>query len=290
VKFSVRQILASAAGAVTAAFIASLFGVNGTIVGVAVGSMVATFGTALVAQSLERTQTAMKQVVVRVPDRSNLLRRFGGTRAIGATESAPTETTPLAEGSTTTTGHSDDTVQVEITPPALDHDTEVVPVTAMLPAELVAGLAAGFPTEEVDGAAAPAGPATSAKRNIRWPLIWATAGGVFVLSLAFVTVVELIAGQPLTNLFGGHTKSHSPSVGQIFGPGPVTTTSTTVPPTSTTSSTSTSTTSTSSTTTTTVPGETTTTNGGSATTTSTTSGSATTTTAGSTTTTNAAGG
>jgi hypothetical protein len=39
VRFSFRQILASAAGAVIAARIASSLGVTGTIIGVAVGSM-----------------------------------------------------------------------------------------------------------------------------------------------------------------------------------------------------------------------------------------------------------
>jgi len=42
VKFSFRQILASAGGAVLAALIASAFGVKGTIVGVAIGSAAAT--------------------------------------------------------------------------------------------------------------------------------------------------------------------------------------------------------------------------------------------------------
>ena len=67
VKFSIRQILASTAGAVIAAIIASTFGVKGTIVGVAIGSAAATIGTALVAQSIERGHEAVKQVVVRAP-------------------------------------------------------------------------------------------------------------------------------------------------------------------------------------------------------------------------------
>ena len=78
-KFSARQILASAAGAVIAAVIASAFGVKGTIVGVAIGSAAATFGTALVAQSIERGHEAVKQVVVRAPESSPLLRKLGGT-------------------------------------------------------------------------------------------------------------------------------------------------------------------------------------------------------------------
>lgn len=85
-KFSFRQILASASGAVLAAVIASLFGVKGTIVGVAIGSAAATFGTTFVAQSIERGHDAMKQVVVRVPDGSTLLRRLGGTKSVGETD------------------------------------------------------------------------------------------------------------------------------------------------------------------------------------------------------------
>ncbi len=82
-KFSFRQILASVAGAVLAALIASSFGVTGTIVGVAIGSAAATIGSALVSQSIERGHKAVKQVVVRVPEgsTSTLLRRLGGTGA-----------------------------------------------------------------------------------------------------------------------------------------------------------------------------------------------------------------
>ena len=87
-KFSVRQILASAAGAVIAAVIASTFGVKGTIIGVAIGSAAATLGTALVAQSIERGQEAVKQVVVRAPESSTLLRKLGATGASGDADSS----------------------------------------------------------------------------------------------------------------------------------------------------------------------------------------------------------
>ena len=80
-KFSIRQILASTAGAVIAAVIASIFGVKGTIVGVAIGSAAATMATAFVAQSIERGHQAVKQVVVRAPETSTLLRKLGGTGA-----------------------------------------------------------------------------------------------------------------------------------------------------------------------------------------------------------------
>ena len=103
-KFSIRQILASTAGAVIAAVVASVFGVKGTIVGVAIGSAAATFGTALVAQSIERGHEAVKQVVVRAPDSSPLLRRLGATGSGGGAstsvdDSAPTEVTAASGAS-----------------------------------------------------------------------------------------------------------------------------------------------------------------------------------------------
>ena len=96
-KFSYRQILASAAGAVLAAVIASVFGVKGTIVGVAIGSIAATTGTALAFQSMRCTHKAVKQVVVQAPE-SSLLRRLGGTNAAGVTESTPGESSALDRG------------------------------------------------------------------------------------------------------------------------------------------------------------------------------------------------
>ena len=104
-KFSFRQILASTAGAVIAAIVASSFGVKGTIIGVAIGSAAATMGTALVAQSIDRGHEAVKQVVVRVPETSTLLRKLGGTGVSGpsassvTTSSAPTEVVRQPPGS-----------------------------------------------------------------------------------------------------------------------------------------------------------------------------------------------
>ena len=60
-----------------AAVIASSFGVKGTIVGVAIGSAAATIGTAFVAQSIDRGHEAVKQVAVRAPETSTLLRKLG---------------------------------------------------------------------------------------------------------------------------------------------------------------------------------------------------------------------
>jgi hypothetical protein len=218
-KLSYRQILASAGGAVLSAVIASIFGVKGTIVGVAIGSIAATMGTVLIFQSIERTNSAVKQVVVRVPDSSKLLRRLGGTKAAGVTWSVPdSDSVPHEE---TGTG----TVQA---PGSVESATEQIPVPPR-----------------------PLGP----RPNLSWRVIAGTIAGVFVFSLLFLTVVELIAGRPLADLFG-HAGGGT-TVEKIFESPPTTlpppTTSTTTSTTTTTSSTSTA----SSSTTTSVPRSTT---------------------------------
>ena len=112
-KFSFRQILASVGGAVIAAIIASTFGVKGTIVGVAIGSAAATIGTALVAQSIERGQQAVKQVVVRAPDSSSLLRKLGATGLSGDAASSVDASSAPTEA--VATGGAAETVEMEST-------------------------------------------------------------------------------------------------------------------------------------------------------------------------------
>jgi hypothetical protein len=268
VKFSFRQIFASAGGAVLAAVIASFFGVKGTIVGVAIGSAAATFGTAFVAQSIDRGHKAVQQVVVRVPDTSHLLRRLGGTGAAGVTT---TETTTAAR-------QSEETTPTEV----------VVPFATELPTEVVAALMAESSTEVATPLAAEpqtevimtseAALAPVQRRGVRWPIIAGTVAIVFVVSLVFVTAVELVAGRPLADLFGGHVKGDSPSIVRVFKTSPPGTTPTTSTTSTSTTTTSTSTTTTS--TTTTIPGDTTSTtdNGSGTSTTTTTGGDSTTTT------------
>ncbi len=176
-KFSYRQILASAAGAVLAAVIASIFGVTGTIVGVAIGSIAATTGTAVVFQSIERTNRAVKQVVVHVPD-NPVLRRLGGTNASGVTSSESTPASAVHEETASSAAATEATVGESRTSPG--------------PVETSA--------RQVSTSRPPGPPRT----NLPWPQIVVVVVAVFVVSLLFVTVVELIAGRPLADLFG-HT-------------------------------------------------------------------------------------
>ena len=181
-KFSFRQILASTAGAVIAAIIASTFGVKGTIVGVAIGSAAATMATAFVAQSIERGHEAVKQVVVKAPETSTLLRRLGGTGASGDTDthasSAPTEV--VRRGRRT------------IAPPTWHRRPppwrETVEISAVTDAPA---------TERLQATTRPVH-LRSVGRGITWRAIAGTAVIVFVLALLFITAIELISGKPLS--------------------------------------------------------------------------------------------
>jgi hypothetical protein len=164
---------------------------------VAIGSAAATIGTAVVAQSIDRTHTAVRQAVVRAPDTS-LLRRLGGTNVAGTvTESVPEADAPVTEAVTSNEARGDEVPVTEITSPGAR--TAVVP--------------------EVETAA-------EVPRQLNWRVVAVTSLIVFVVVLAIITLVELGAGKPLADLFGG-----SPGNGtSIFGG----TTNTTQPPPSTT--------------------------------------------------------
>ena len=275
-KFSYRQILASAAGAVLSAVIASVFGVKGTIVGVALGSIAATTGTALAFQSIERTNKAVKQVVVRAPETS-LLRRLGGTNAAGITESTPGDSSAPTEETGTSAA----------TAPDAAPETAPEPAPEPAPAGSAATLQMASPSEppEPPASAPPADVAGSRPGGVRWPVVLLLVFGVFVVSLLFVTVVELIAGRPLADLFG-HGGGGT-TVERIFENNPTTTlppptTTTTTTTTSSSTTTSTSTTAPSSSTTTSLGGSTTSTTGPGSTSTTSPSGTSTTTVSGTT--------
>lgn len=280
-KFSVRQILASAAGAVIAALIASSFGVTGTIIGVAIGSMAATLGTTLVSQSIERGQKAVKQAAVRVPEgsASTLLRRMGATGAAGGPTSSvdggptgphPTEvvgavgeeSTEMAAGAAPAdvpATEREHVVREGHDEPAHEDGATTTPTqpTVVLEGAGVVGVTGGA------GVATAAGALGEGRaRRFSWKTLAGTAAIVFILALGLVTAIELIANRATV-----FTPSSPGTPTTTTSNPPATTTSTTTSPTT---SSTTSTTSPRATTSTTAP-STTTTNPSSASTTTTTS-------------------
>jgi hypothetical protein len=204
VKFSIRQILASTAGAVSAAIILSVFGVKGTIVGVAIGSAAATMGTAFVAQSIDRGHQVVKQVAVRAPESSTLLRRLGGTGA-----SRPSASSVDADASSAPTevvgrsgpqgGSAPETIEMGSTAaPAAETERLEISATADTPA-----------TQHLQASTAPmttpgrqAAARRAAPQGFSWRAIAGTVAIVFVLALLFITAIELISGKPLSTIFG----------------------------------------------------------------------------------------
>jgi hypothetical protein len=270
VKFSYRQILASAAGAVIAALIASTFGVAGTIVGVAIGSMAATMGTALVSQSIERGQKVVKQAVVRVPEgpTSTLLRRVGGTGAAGGATSSvdggpkepePTEVVGTVGEETTDAEPTSAFVNATARVKGPAEGAVVAPATARFEAETVP-LPAGAVVEGagVVGVSGGAGVATTATaeeargRRFTWKAFAGTAAIVFLLALGVVTAVGLVANRPTV-----FTPS-SPSASTTTTSTPSTTSTSTSAPTSSTTTSSSAPSSTTTSPSTTVPNTTTT--------------------------------
>ena len=236
-KFSVRQILASAVGAVIAAVIASTFGVKGTIIGVAIGSAAATTATALVTQSIERGHDAVKHVVVRAPETSTLLRRLGGTGASGKTAaSAATAPMQVVGRSGADDGGSAETAAMESVGSPVG-ETERLEISAVADAPAM---------ERLRATTAPMRPSAGRPglRRFSWRSIAATAAIVFVLALLFITAVELISGQPLSAIFGG--AGTGTTLGNLGnnGTAPTSTTSTTSTSSTTTSTSVTTTTST----------------------------------------------
>jgi hypothetical protein len=269
VKFSFRQILASTAGAVIAAVVASTFGVKGTIVGVAIGSAAATMGTAFVAQSIERGHEAVKQAAVKVPESSMLLRKLGGTGVSGPSASsvdasAPTEVVRQAQPGASEPGHEGEAETVEMASTAAPvAETQRLEISAAADAPATERLVAS--TSPTPGAVA----RPAVLLGFSWRAIAISAVTVFVLALLFITAVELISGKPLSAIFGG--ADTGTTLKNLVNPSPAPATTPT-PTTSTTSSTSTTTPSSTTTTTTTSA------SGGTATSTTEPTGSATTTT------------
>ncbi len=262
-RLNFKQIIASAAGAVLAAVIASFFGVKGTIAGVAIGSIVATSGTAIFATSLDKTHRAVRHAVIENPNAPTFLRQFGQTEPVGAVSreeaGAPTTAVEQVTGPDDEHGAGDGgPVRVAATEPVTP-----VPVARGVP---------GTPT-------APAGPPPRSRGvpdertpRFRWPVLAGSVAGVFVLSLIIVTCVELAIGKPLSALFG--VNPHATGTSLFTNPGPTTT----VPATTTTSSSATTSTTTTTTTAPAASTATSTTSGPSSTTTSTSSTTTTTTT------------
>ena len=91
IQLNMIQVVASALAAVTAAVLASFFGLAGTLIGAALVSVLATVGSAVYSHWLQRTREGLRNVSVQVrdtplislkPQSCRLLDRLGGLRSV----------------------------------------------------------------------------------------------------------------------------------------------------------------------------------------------------------------
>ena len=269
-KLNPIQIAASGVGAVLAAVIASFFGVQGTIVGVLVGSIVASTGSVLVFKSLERTHRAVRQVVAD-PRRASLFRGRGSTAAAGSVTARRQELGPglgagvLPEEGGTAAGagrvehHGSGAGAGPVDGADATSGRRVPPERRLVARSGPGNRASGRPVGPAAARDRTAGAVPGhlpPRRRIRWPALVVTTVLVVVAASAVVTAIELAAGETLSTLLGVHGAKGSTSIGSIVSPTPTTTrpTSSTTTTTTTSTTTTTTTTTTTSSTTTTSPG------------------------------------
>jgi hypothetical protein len=180
-EISVVQVVAGALAAVSSAVLASTLGVEGTIIGAAVGSIVVTAGGALYAWSLERTRTGVATGAASLAAIARSRARTGrGPRAPvpdGAARPVPPDRQPQASRVST----------------------------------------------EQDAAT------NEPRRGPRWWKVGLAALAAFVLAMAAITAIELLAGKPLAAEVGGKEVSGT-SLNPQRGPAPTPTESPTEEP------------------------------------------------------------
>lgn len=185
------QVAASVMASVSAATVASYFGVAGTIIGAALFSVFATVGSAAYGLGLRRTQARLKQVqTLRLPRLSSWpVGSTGAAGSVGGNGSGGDR-----DGGLAADGEADD---------------------ARTDADGAAGDGTALGDEPAEGAV-PDG--LTAWRQWLYRRRWSLAGGaalVFVLSLATITLVEAVADRPLSGRDGGRATS----IGSLFTSG-----------------------------------------------------------------------
>jgi hypothetical protein len=191
-ELSAAQVTGGALAAVTSALAGSTLGVNGTVAGAAVGSVVATVGGELYTQSLRRTHQTVRGVVARAPG-AQRAENMPGTPAsdqkapaTGLSPAATTHLPPVSE------------------PPAHGGDTRILGPGARQPA------------------------AVDRSPVRRWALLSAAAAGVFALSMGVLSVAEVLAGRPVASVVSGEpgsgttlgTSLRGPTSAQVTEPNP----------------------------------------------------------------------
>jgi hypothetical protein len=176
-QLSATQLIASALAAVTTTIAASFLGINGTVIGAAVASVLTVAGNAIYSHSIHRTRERVRTAVPAVTWRSV------GT---APTELLPDQPQPWQQPAATTTASAT--------------------ATTTATTSAAAGATPGW--SDATTARRPR------QRRLR-RLGFATVG-VFVAILAALTSAELVAGRPISDLLQGKSSSGT-SVTSVLG-------------------------------------------------------------------------
>ena len=165
---SAAQVAGSALAAVSAAVVASFLGVGGTIVGAALGSIVASIGGAVYSHSFQRAGYRLGEAKV--------------LTVVTSRRSADVEPGPSDV-------------------PVIERADEEHPAYAeSAPAE-------GEPEEAVTASPLPP-PGGRVPRRLSWKAAVLLTVIAFVIAIAAIVVVELVIGRPISGGSGGTTISH----------------------------------------------------------------------------------
>jgi hypothetical protein len=190
VQLSPVQVAASALASVSAAVVASLFGVAGTVVGAGLVSIIATTGSALYSSSMKRTSEQLRRAREQLAARSTSPRGGRDTLSLLDATAAPRSRRwgRRSAEAVDTTGADD------VNPSRWRR---------------------GFFT-------------IGSRRGLRWPALAGATGLVFVLAIGAVTAFELIAQEPVSALTG-HKTSSTTTLGSLGGGSKATPTPTPTP-------------------------------------------------------------
>jgi hypothetical protein len=201
VQLSAVQVAASTLASVSAAVVASLFGVTGTVVGAGLVAVLSTTGSALYSVSMKRTSNQLRRareqlLTARPPARSGSTAVLDQTPTRSRSQSRERDerTIDLTDGADTKSQAQD------------AEATEQQPRSRWRRGWLTVG----------------------SRRGLKWPALLGAAALVFAIAIGAITAFEALTQKPISSLTG-HSSSSSTTIGSLSGGSKATNTPTPTP-------------------------------------------------------------
>lgn len=197
VQLSAVQVAASTLASLSAAVVASLFGVTGTVIGAGIVAVISTTGSAIYSASMKRTSNQLRRA------REQLLtaRSADGRPARGGASSGDTavlqQTRAGGRGSDVNRDRT-----IDLTDGA-DTRRQALAVAESDTEQPASWWRRGWLT-------------IGSRRGLKWPALVGAVALVFALTIGAITAFEAIAQKPISSL-AGHSSSASTTVGSLGG-------------------------------------------------------------------------